>query len=404
MPSPPSTPSSSGQPSSSSPSASQPASSSAGTPGTPDWTPPGQDSSAADAETLQRASEQLAGASEAVAAAREDLADAARQSGEPGAEARAAEEALQGAEAALGEASERLAEAAAGGGDPGELNEAVSAAEEALAAAEEALAAAGEAGAQAGGEPADAAGAAGAEETLAGAEAAQSGGGEDLPAAEDSQSSGTGGPPTIVVAVAGAQGSLDQAQGAIAEAVRALIITGVYLPPGGAEGDAEGLPPGGMIILMPGEPGANEKVAELEGELEGTLVVFDGRLLEERNRLASQRSGTGTGLPGGGEEVLDPGSEAEALLEELGEGGPGSDGEVPDQPVKGGEVASVEDMGQGKKTTNTVRPSDIPDGVPDGADDDIVARQIREAAMSETDPVLREKLWREYINYKKGGG
>ena len=36
------------------------------------------------------------------------------------------------------------------------------------------------------------------------------------------------------------------------------------------------------------------------------------------------------------------------------------------------------------------------------ADDDIVARQLREAAESETDPILQEKLWREYEAYKTG--
>jgi hypothetical protein len=37
-----------------------------------------------------------------------------------------------------------------------------------------------------------------------------------------------------------------------------------------------------------------------------------------------------------------------------------------------------------------------------GADDDIVARQLREAAMKEQDPELREKLWDEYRKYKQG--
>ena len=36
----------------------------------------------------------------------------------------------------------------------------------------------------------------------------------------------------------------------------------------------------------------------------------------------------------------------------------------------------------------------------DGHDDDIVARQLREAAENETDPELREKLWKEYEEYK----
>lgn len=36
-----------------------------------------------------------------------------------------------------------------------------------------------------------------------------------------------------------------------------------------------------------------------------------------------------------------------------------------------------------------------------GKDDDIVARQLREAAEKETDPVLKEKLWAEYRKYKE---
>jgi hypothetical protein len=44
----------------------------------------------------------------------------------------------------------------------------------------------------------------------------------------------------------------------------------------------------------------------------------------------------------------------------------------------------------------------VPSGIPDGHDDDIVARQLREAAMKEIDPELREKLWQEYKRYKQG--
>ena len=41
-----------------------------------------------------------------------------------------------------------------------------------------------------------------------------------------------------------------------------------------------------------------------------------------------------------------------------------------------------------------------PDDIPDGDDDDVVARQLREAAMREPDPAVREKLWDEYRKYK----
>ena len=41
-----------------------------------------------------------------------------------------------------------------------------------------------------------------------------------------------------------------------------------------------------------------------------------------------------------------------------------------------------------------------PKDIPSGNDDDVVARQLREAAMSEPDPAVREKLWDEYRKYK----
>ncbi len=45
-----------------------------------------------------------------------------------------------------------------------------------------------------------------------------------------------------------------------------------------------------------------------------------------------------------------------------------------------------------------------PPGTPDGSDDDIVARQLREAAQAEDDPELRARLWAEYRHYKTGEG
>jgi hypothetical protein len=39
--------------------------------------------------------------------------------------------------------------------------------------------------------------------------------------------------------------------------------------------------------------------------------------------------------------------------------------------------------------------------IADGNDDDIVARRLRKAAELETDPELKDKLWKEYVEYKK---
>jgi hypothetical protein len=53
--------------------------------------------------------------------------------------------------------------------------------------------------------------------------------------------------------------------------------------------------------------------------------------------------------------------------------------------------------GSGAGATESGR---VPPDVGDGSDDDIVARQLRQAAMEEDDPELREKLWDEYRRYK----
>lgn len=39
--------------------------------------------------------------------------------------------------------------------------------------------------------------------------------------------------------------------------------------------------------------------------------------------------------------------------------------------------------------------------MPSGTDDDIIARRLRRAATEERDPVLRKKLWKEYLDYKE---
>ncbi len=53
-------------------------------------------------------------------------------------------------------------------------------------------------------------------------------------------------------------------------------------------------------------------------------------------------------------------------------------------------------------STKDAEVASVPADVADAHDDDVVARQLREAAMDETDPVLKEKLWEEYRRYKAG--
>lgn len=68
----------------------------------------------------------------------------------------------------------------------------------------------------------------------------------------------------------------------------------------------------------------------------------------------------------------------------------------------GGAGSSGPDVGDGGDSMGGEGDDRVPADVGDGSDDDIVARQLREAAMKEEDPELRERLWDEYRAYKAG--
>ncbi len=75
----------------------------------------------------------------------------------------------------------------------------------------------------------------------------------------------------------------------------------------------------------------------------------------------------------------------------------GAEGELPGQAEANNSESQNESSGgedEGSVTTQKVT-------IPDGNDDDVIARQLREAAKVETDPQVKEKLWAEYRKYKK---
>lgn len=140
-----------------------------------------------------------------------------------------------------------------------------------------------------------------------------------------------------------------------------------------------------------------EKRAELDDRLQKSLSEFDRMLLREQEVLDSRRvemsgggSGSGGAVGGGasGDRLANEDAEDEALSGE------------PNEPGEPG-AAGRGEAGDGEEDESLA--SRVPPDVPDGEDDDIVARQLREAAMSEEDPELREKLWQEYRDYKRSG-
>jgi hypothetical protein len=152
---------------------------------------------------------------------------------------------------------------------------------------------------------------------------------------------------------------------------------------------------------------SSERVAELDRELEGQMGTFDGMLLEERAQiLAAQQTGDDAGGEdetrgaGGAGEEGDGGGDGDlnSAGNEDGDGAPplltrggaGGGGGLPDARG-GGRKGDYEQVAMG---------GPVPQDIPSADGDDVVARQLREAAMREIDPVLREKLWNEYRRYK----
>ncbi len=199
--------------------------------------------------------------------------------------------------------------------------------------------------------------------------------------------------------------------------VASLEGAGSERPAGSSDTDPQAALPAGFDR---GQTDA-EKIALLDAELGNSLSEFDEKLLREQNELAEKSRAASTGESGDNQE---PGAGASA---KAGEGqGEKTEGEAKDGTgKKNGESAAesgektgdseqqAQDSADGNDSaggndkvasagsaggdkTKTSAPADIPDG----RDDDIVARQLREAAENEQDPELRDKLWEEYRNYK----
>lgn len=141
-----------------------------------------------------------------------------------------------------------------------------------------------------------------------------------------------------------------------------------------------------------------EQVAILEAQLEGSMADYDGMILREREYVLSRGNQEGSEeqleeAVGGGLPYEEASLEEESALpyEE-------TDPDLSESSGGGYRPEGPSDNREGDyQHQGTAAP---PADIPDGSDDDVVARQIREAAMSERDPVLREKLWEEYRKYK----
>ncbi len=151
-----------------------------------------------------------------------------------------------------------------------------------------------------------------------------------------------------------------------------------------------------------------EKTSELDGGFLSTLGEFDEMLLKEEDKIAarvpSQReSSSQAGLSGSDSNSGDAGETGSGEEGEAGEQGEGTEGRSSPDGQEGQSGAST--GAQGKLGAGNADVDHSAYGAPGGKlpppeDDDIVARQLREAAGKEPDPELKKKLWEEYWKYK----
>jgi hypothetical protein len=134
-----------------------------------------------------------------------------------------------------------------------------------------------------------------------------------------------------------------------------------------------------------------EQVAILDARLEAGTGEFDTMILEEQARQRSARRASS-------DDASADAASADAASGAAPGGREGPYGEDITVAGAGGGQGSVNTPGRSGPVNPARYPP--PDDIPNGNDDDVVARQLREAAMREPDPAVREKLWEEYRKYK----
>jgi hypothetical protein len=146
----------------------------------------------------------------------------------------------------------------------------------------------------------------------------------------------------------------------------------------------------GDVGQFPGG-GDAERAEQLGKELDESVGDFDEVLMEEQREIETvgrNTEGYGSGGKGAGGSIS-LGEQAAGAQGGSGGGGGGGGG-----GASSARSDPLEGMSEGEIEQRT------PDDIAVIVDDDIVAKQLREAALAEEDPELRERLWEEYRKYK----
>lgn len=149
-----------------------------------------------------------------------------------------------------------------------------------------------------------------------------------------------------------------------------------------------GTPPTGSLT-------SGEKTQQLDSKLDESFADFDALLLKEQEKLTQEQNEQGdlSGSASGGVSSGGYGYEEGGAYEDAG-------GDI---SIASEEGETPQSGGSNPFPSDTTK-ADIPPDLVSTKGDDVIARQLREAALKEKDPELREKLWDEYRKYKQGIG
>jgi len=191
----------------------------------------------------------------------------------------------------------------------------------------------------------------------------------------------------------------------------ATASTGAAADPASGAASAGG-GPGAAAAAGANGPGqtSDERRAALDKQLNDSLGSFDAELRTEQQRVAQERDARRATAAGsasvdgqGADKSGDSPGTASTEAPQEDTDRPGASGRHPGP----GRAKPRDPSGDLKSEKASQKPDDNAGNgasareIPDGSDDDVVARRLRQAAQQETDPELKEKLWQEYIDYKR---
>jgi len=137
---------------------------------------------------------------------------------------------------------------------------------------------------------------------------------------------------------------------------------------------------------------SEERSGTLSKTLDDSLGEFDKTLEEEQQRTAAERDARAS-------------NRTTTASTQESEGGIGRrEGDLRSERTGQSGSGGAQETGGNREDRGVIAggASGAPDrSLPSGEDDDIVARRLRRAAEQETDPELKEKLWKEYMEYKR---